>query len=348
MADPMNASSVHRHGQRARALLEEAREEIADLLGTDPDTVVFTSSATEANNLALRGYTLRQNRAGLLPRILTSDLEHACIRETAAWLGRTEAAEIIRLAVGEDGRADLHGAPPADLLCLMAVQNETGVIQDATAARAHRDAHSGLWLCDATQGLLSLDVSLPSLGADLVSLSSHKIHGPAGVGLLAGPGIWQLEPLLTGGPQEGELRAGTQPVALIRGFVAAARKAILQQNRHRERMEQLEALFLSHLSRHTGPFWINGGNPRVPGFLNLSFPGLAGADAVIALDVKGFSVSSGSACSTGVVQNSAALAVMFPNMEDRVRGGIRIVFGRGTTEADVISLSEEMAMLVRR
>lgn len=348
---PWNASSVHGHGQEARAKLDEAREEAATALGLPPSEVLFTSGASEANNLAIRGLADARRALARPLSIALPPLEHACVRETAEALERSGRAELQWLPVSRNGLASLPAPTdsPPDLLCLMAVQNETGVHQPVEEARRLRDGVGCLWLCDATQAVAARPGSLGSLGADFYSLSSHKIGGPPGVGLLAGPGVRQLAPQVTGGPQEGGLRAGTQPIALIRGFAMALRLARERAAEHLQHLAALEQAFLRTLASEGVSFQVNGGESnRVPCFLNISFSGFAGADLVIALDGRGFSVSSGSACATGVMETSPTLAAMFPDDPDRAAGGVRITPGEGNTRAEMERLGRTLAWLVLR
>lgn len=346
MAHPANASSVHQTGQRARGRLEEARTGLAALLGLPPDQVVFTSSATEANNLALRGFCEATSRP---VKILTSQLEHSCIRSTAERLADRGAAELQLMAVGEDGRARLPETTDASLICLMAAQNETGVIQDLEGARRLAENSGALWHCDITQYFGVEPLNVPELGAGLVSFSAHKIYGPQGIGCLAGPGLKRIAPQLTGGPQEGEHRAGTQPVALIEGFVEAAKLAVAERSQRRSHLRALESLLLGRLREAGLPFFHNGGNgARLPGFLNLSFPGFTGADLVIALDARGFSVSAGSACATGVMETSPALAAMFSQDPTRAEGALRITPGKDTPVEAMESFADVLIQLVSR
>ncbi len=354
---PLNASSVHTEGQRARALLEGAREEVADALGLPPAEVVFTSGASESNNLAIRGFAEARRALARPLLIALSALEHSCVREACTALETTGRAELRWLPVTSEGQTvpprelgqDSGGQPVPDLLCLMAVQNETGVIQPLDEARRWRNETGCLWLCDATQAIAVREEPLAAIGADLVSLSSHKIGGPPGVGVLAGPGIGQLLPQISGGPQEGEKRAGTQPVAAICGFALAVRLARERAGGHLRHLSALEDALLSGLRRRAVPFSINGeGVPRVSGFLNLAFPGFSGADLVIALDGLGFAVSSGSACATGVMETSPVLEAMFPGDPERASAAVRITPGSATTIEDMERLADALAGLVLR
>lgn len=348
LAEPLNASSVHRAGQRARAMLEEAREELAALLGVRPGDVVFTASATEANNLAIRGIAEWARRTGVPITISLSMLEHACVRGAAAAVESRGGAALRWLDVTEEGRAVLptEARPGTELLCLMAVQNETGVVQELEAARLYRDENAGVtWLCDVTQAVGTEVGSRAIVWADLASMSSHKIYGPAGVGALVGRGLRQVIPQLAGGPQEHELRAGTQPVALIRGFVHAVRLAMEERVEREAQLRDLTQLLMERLAASAPQVRLNG-KGAAPGFLNLSAAGFRGADLVIALDARGFCTSSGSACATGVMEASPALLAMFPSDPERAEGALRVTLGKETRRGDVEAFAEALIGLI--
>lgn len=346
LREPLNPSSIHRDGQRARRLLEDARARLAAVLGLDDArSIVFTSGATEAANLALRGLAAT---SGAKRRIALSPLEHPCVRDTAEALARDGAADLVRLPATPGGRIDFGAAREADLLCAMHANNETGVLLDAAAARAFRDEAKCLWLCDASQSLGKAPLRCGDVRADLFILSSHKIHGPPGVGCLAGPGVMRLRAQMTGGPQEDERRAGTQAVAAILAFVRAAELAAEELDARRAHLASLEAALLDGLRQRAVPFVRNGEPPFLPGFLNIGVAGISATDAVIALDQSGFSVSPGSACSTGVVAVSHVLDAMFPGDPQRAAGGFRITFGKDSRATGVPALADAIARLAGR
>ncbi len=344
---PLNASSVHGGGRRARRILEDARTELATVLNADPEQVVFTSGATEAANIALRGMADTIARRGRPMRIATSMLEHPCVRETIKGLAQTGRAERTLLHVDE---VAMFGAPDEwnfEVFTLMAVQHETGAILPIN--RLGPMTASGVWFfCDATQALGRIDLDLSELDVWLAAFSSHKIGGPGGVGALVGPGIRHITPLMTGGSQEHELRPGTQPVALCAAFARAATLAALELESFRWTMEELESLLIKKLMTAGVPFRINGREPRVPGLLSISVEGLDGPDLVIALDAMGYDVSSGAACSSGVMEVSPALNAMFPDDRKRAAGALRISMGRGTTAEQVEGLAAAIAEVAAR
>jgi cysteine desulfurase len=348
LGPPLNPSSIHLDGQRARRLLEDARARLAAAVGlADPALLCFTSGATEAANLALRGLA-DAHRDGPLC-VVTSPLEHSCVRATLERLAADGRVELHHLPVLPDGRARLDPAavpPSAGLLCLMHANNETGVLQDVAGARALARERRIPWLCDAAQVPGKAPLDLDALGADLAILSAHKAGGPVGIGCLAGPALPRLLPQVTGGAQEDERRAGTQPVALARAFAEALALAAAEVDKRRAHRLACEHSFLAALERARVPFRLNGEATRLPGFLNLSFPGREAVDMVIALDQAGHRASPGSACSTGVVAASPVLAAMFPDDPERAAAGVRITFGPDTTPEAVGQLVESLASLV--
>jgi cysteine desulfurase len=347
-----NPSSVHRVGQRARAAVEQARRTIARAIGAQPDDIVFTSSATEANNLAIRGSLSAARKKAV--HLATACIEHACVIETCRQVERLEmACSVTVIACRDRGIMRVEDVvaalrPETCLVALMHVNNETGMIQPVTElGRALRDDGVRL-LCDAVQSLGRVPFSVDELGCDYLSLSSHKIYGPQGVGALYVRRGAPLEPMLVGGGQERGLRAGTENVAGIVGFAAAVELAVREQSARRAHLEQCEAAFLETLERARIPWAINGAmSPRGAGILNLSFPGFSGADLVIALDLEGIAVSGGAACGSGVPEPSRVLAGM--GLEgDRLRGAVRFSFGTGNTPDEARWVGERVAALVHR
>ena len=347
-----NPSSVHHVGQRARAAVEQARRTVARAIGAQPDDIVFTSSATEANNLAIRGSLSAARKKPV--HLATACIEHACVIETCRQIERLETACSVTVIACRDRGVmrmeDVVAAlrPETCLVALMHVNNETGMIQPVTElGRALRDRGVRL-LCDAVQSLGRVPFSVDELGCDYLSLSSHKIYGPQGVGALCVRRGAPLEPMLVGGGQERGFRAGTENVAGIVGFAAAVELAVREQNARRAHLEQCEAAFLETLERARIPWAINGAmSLRGPGILNLSFPGFSGADLVIALDLEGIAVSGGAACGSGVPEPSHVLAGM--GLEgDRLRGAVRFSFGMGNTPDEARWVGERVAALVRR
>ncbi len=338
-----NASSVHAVGREARARVEDARSSVGALLGFDPRDVVLTSGGTEANNLALTSVV---GRGGAL---VTSRLEHPSVVAVAehlasrgvevVWLDPT-ASGLIEVA---DVDAALAARPsrPA-LVSLMAVNHETGVIQPVAevADVAHR--HGALLHVDAVQGVGKLPRSAWA-PADLVSMAGHKLRGPKGVGALgARPGL-KLVPVLRGGAQERGIRPGTvDPVALV-GLGAACARATSGPERHATLgplRDRLEAALVE-----LGGL-VNGAGRRVPHVTNVSFPGWVGAELVVALDLEGLAVSSGSACSAGTAEPSPVITAMLG--KERARGAVRFSMGETTDAAEIEAAIRVFARVLGR
>lgn len=329
-----NPSSVHGQGRAARRLLEDAREAVASLAGAPPANVVFTGGGTEANNLALRGFPGR--------RIIVSALEH-----DSALAAAGEGA--LRIPATADGVADLaaledvlkgDGAPA--LVSLMLVNNETGVIQPVRQAAELARAHGALLHCDAAQAAGRLPLDVAELGCDLLTLSAHKLGGPAGIGALVWAGGAAPRPLLVGGGQERSVRAGTQNLIGAAGFAAAAATAADDLARVGD-LARLRDLIESELTARVSGLEIAGARaPRVAAVSCLVAAGLASEKMVMRLDLAGFAVSAGSACSSGKVKPSHVLAAM--GLPPELAGSaLRVSLGWGTTEDEARRFVEAYA-----
>lgn len=326
-----NPSSVHAEGRRARAVVETARERVADLAGVEPAQVVFLSGATEANCCVLR--------AGW-DAILVAGIEHASVLEPA----RASCGEVLDIATDGEGRADLSAigaglARAADregraLLVLQTANNETGVIQPVADAAELAREHGALIHTDAVQTAGRLPLSFEHLGVDSLSLSAHKLGGPKGVGALILRDGLDIAPLVAGGGQERRRRAGTENVPGIAGFGAAAVAA----KRDLADMARLAALRdrLEHdaLAMAPGAVIIGVRAQRLPNTTCLALPGMAAETLVIRLDLAGIAVSAGAACSSGKVGASSVLAAMGLS-GDLARSAIRVSLGWTTTDRDV-------------
>jgi cysteine desulfurase len=343
-----NPSSLHWHGQRARAAVEEARAQVAALVGAEPADVVFTASGSESDNMALRGVAAKARD----PRraVVVSAIEHHAVLNAARGL-REEGVPVAVARVGESGVVDLDDlATKVDgttaLVSLMLANNETGVVQPvAEAARLARE-RGALSHCDAVQAAGKVPVDVRALGVDLLTLSAHKLCGPKGVGCLVVKRSTPMAPLVRGGGQERNRRAGTENVAGIVAFGAAARIAAesleeeaVRLGALRDRLEQ-RLLALPGVER-------NGRGPRLPNTANLSFAGAEAEGLLIALDLEGIAVSTGSACSAGAVEPSHVLRAM-GFAPERVQSSLRLSLGRTTTEADVDRAADVIASVLAR
>jgi cysteine desulfurase len=331
-----NPSSVHAEGREARRRVEEARTVLAAAVGALPRNVVFTSSGTEANALALSP-GLRGRSGGAVRRLLVSAIEHASVLAG----GRFPAESIDQIRVMRAGVVDLDhlrellaGGPPA-LVSIMAANNETGAIQPvAEAARIVHEA-GGLLHVDSIQALGKIAFNINEMGADLASLSAHKIGGPKGVGaLVVAEGLAGLEPVLRGGGQELNRRAGTENVAGIAAFGAAVKAALQALPEDRKRIATLRDHLEKGLCAVAGATIFSDAVDRLPNTVLFTAPGLKAETAVIGFDLEGVAVSSGSACSSGKVQPSHVLSAM--GFDSAVaQGAVRLSLGWSTEPEDI-------------
>ncbi|HEY6024759.1 MAG TPA: cysteine desulfurase family protein, partial [Pseudolabrys sp.] len=307
-----NASSVHAEGRAARRLVEEARDRVSSLVGAEPKNVTFTAGATEANMLALTPAIEVGGRKEPRDRLFVSAIEHPSVRSG----GRFVANQVEDLPVTASGVVDLValkrivGGAERPLVSVMLANNETGVIQPIAQIAEIVHAASGVLHVDAVQGPGRIRCDIAALGADLLSISSHKLGGPQGAGALISRGdVHITEPLIKGGGQERGQRAGTENVAAIAGFGAAAAASAEQMDA--ARMAALRDRLEAGIKAVTPQVIFFGADgPRLPNTSLIAVPGLKAETAIIAFDLNGIAVSSGSACSSGKVQASHVLAAM--------------------------------------
>jgi cysteine desulfurase len=331
-----NPSSVHAEGRQARKLVEEARAEIAGAVGALSQNVIFTSGGTEANALALTP-GLRRASGPAVQRLVVSAIEHVSVLAG----GRFSADAITSLGVTRSGLVDLDrlrtvlaSGPPA-LVSVMLANNETGALQPLNEVAGIVHAAGGLLHVDAIQAFGKIPFHINKMNADLVTLSAHKIGGPKGVGaLVLAEGVLGFEPLLRGGGQERGHRAGTENVAGIAGFGAAARAAMVALEGDAVRLETLRNRLEGGLRQTPGTIVFSTDVPRLPNTTLFTVPGLNAETAVIGFDLACVAVSSGSACSSGKVQPSHVLEAMGYGPE-LAKGAVRLSLGWSTSEADV-------------
>jgi cysteine desulfurase len=340
LAVPGNPSSIHAEGRAAHRLVEEAREAVARLAGAVRANVIFTSSGTEANALALSPSIETAGEKRARDRLFISAIEHSSVRAG----GRFARDAIEDLPVDADGRLDLAALAQAltqaarPLVSVMLANNETGVIQPVAEAAALVHAAGGLLHVDAVQAAGRIPCDIGALGADLMTLSAHKIGGPKGVGALikGSDDIHFAEPLIRGGGQERGLRAGTENVAGIAAFGAAAAAARVHAREESAAMLVLRNRLEMELRAITPRAVIFGeGAPRLPNTTLFALPGMKAETAVIAFDLEGVAVSSGAACSSGKVQPSHVLAAMSVSPA-LTQAAVRVSLGWETTEADLL------------
>ncbi|KRR08592.1 cysteine desulfurase family protein [Bradyrhizobium valentinum] len=331
-----NPSSVHAEGRQARRLVEDARAAIAAAVGARSQDVVFASSGTEANALALTP-GLRRGSAEPGRRLLVSAIEHTSVLSG----GRFSAGAIQTIKVTATGlidldhlRALLADGPPA-LVSVMLANNETGAVQPVGEVADIVHEAGGALHVDAIQALGKISFDINSVRADLVTLSAHKIGGPKGVGaLVMAEGVQGLEPLLRGGGQELGRRAGTENVAGIAAFGAATTAAMDALAGDAMRLQALRERLEKGLMQTPGMIVFSADTPRLPNTTLFTVPGLKAETAVIGFDLGGIAVSSGSACSSGKVQPSHVLAAMGFG-KDLAQGAVRLSLGWSTSEVDI-------------
>ena len=335
-----NASSVHNEGRAARALIDEARETIAGALGCLPDMVVFTAGGTEANNMALKG-----GAASGVRRLAVSAVEHSSVLAAAAASG----LPVDIAPVGSDGLIDLAaldallgaGEAPA-LVSVQLANNETGAIMPLAEVVEIARRHKALVHSDAVQGLGKIALRWAGLGVDMMSVSAHKLGGPQGVGALILSDSLRIAPLIHGGAQELKRRAGTENVAAIAGFAAALRA--VEPGSGAALRDRLEV----ELKAATPQVTIMAeAAPRLANTTSFALPGLDSATALMAFDLAGIAVSSGSACASGKVQHSHVLAAMGIAPE-LAAGAIRVSLGWNTTDADIARFAAAWSLIAER
>ncbi|MBE3072565.1 MAG: cysteine desulfurase [Acidobacteria bacterium] len=346
-----NPSSIHHFGQRAKIALDEARSAVAALVGGDPAEVVFTSGGTESDNLALRGAALAARMNGRR-RLIASAIEHEAVLATLTALERDGFA-ITLLAVDDAGVVaparlrEVIGAEAA-LVSVMHANNEVGTIQPiAELAGIARD-HGALFHTDAVQSAGKIPVDVRALGVDLASISAHKFGGPKGAGALWVRRGTRLVSHLTGGGQERGRRAGTENVPALIGFGVAAGLARARLDADGERIAALRDRLEGSILASVPGTVVNGARaPRIPNTTNISFDRVEAESLLIALDLEGIAVSTGSACSSGTLEPSHVLTAMgLPGR--RVQSAIRFSLGSETTGADVDRVLAVLPPLVDR
>ena len=354
-----NPSSLHNAGRRARRVVEESREQIADAYGARPSEVVFTSGGTEADNLAVKGLYWARRGAGTRRRkVLVTAIEHHAVLDSAQWLASHEAAEVSWLPVDADGvlRPDtLRAAVAPDpgavaLVSVMWANNEVGTIQPIAELAAVAREHGIPFHTDAVQAAGLLPVNFAACGVDALTITGHKIGGPVGAGaLLLGRGIEPV-PVLHGGGQERDVRSGTLDAPAIAAFAAAAQIAVKRQEEEAARLASLRDELIGRVLAAVPDAILNGAPPgpgRLPGNAHFSFPGCEGDALLMLLDAKGIACSTGSACTAGVAQPSHVLLAMGADAA-RARGSLRFSLGSTSTPADVEALGSVIAEAVER
>ena len=345
-----NASSLHGFGREAKEALEESRQRVARLLNAHPGEIVFTSGGTESDNLALRGIAYKNRNSGR--HIITSQIEHPAILETCRSLEQ-EGFSVTYLPVNREGLIELSELerairPDTILISIMHANNEVGTIQpleEVGRLAADRDIYLHT---DAVQTVGKIPVDVEAMGADLLSLSAHKLYGPKGVGALYIRRGTKMQSLSTGGGHERNLRSGTENVAGIVGLARAADLAGEEMAAEGQRLSQLRDRLADLVLGRVKDAWVNGSmEKRLPGSLNFGFSYVEGESLLLYLDSKGIAVSTGSACSSHKLEPSHVLLALGLKPEE-CHGSLRITMGRSNSQEQVDYVAECIAEAVER
>jgi cysteine sulfinate desulfinase/cysteine desulfurase-like protein len=359
LAELGNPSSLHNAGRRARRVVEESREQIAESYGARPSEVVFTSGGTEADNLAVKGlYWVRRSASPRRRKVLITAIEHHAVLDSAQWLASHEAAEVCWLPVDKTGqlspdtlRAAIAPDPGAvAMISVMWANNEVGTIQPIAELASVARKYQIPFHTDAVQAAGQVPVNFAASGVDALTITGHKIGGPVGAGaLLLGRGIEPV-PVMHGGGQERDVRSGTLDAPAIAAFAVAAQIAVKRRDEEAVRLAALRDELIERVTTAVPDAILNGAPPgpgRLPGNAHFSFPGCEGDALLMLLDAKGIACSTGSACTAGVAQPSHVLLAMGAD-EARARGSLRFSLGSTSTPDDVAALGSVIGEVVER
>jgi cysteine desulfurase len=345
-----NASSIHASGREAKAALEDARVRVSDILGCKSSEIYFTSGGTESDNFAIKGTAFANRVKG--KHIITSPIEHHAVSRSCEFLEK-EGFEVTYLTVDGEGLVDpeeLRRAirPDTSLVTIMHANNETGIIQDLK--ELVRAAHESdvYFHTDAVQSTGKIPYKISDLECDLLSISAHKLYGPKGVGVLYIRSGVKIQPWNQGGGHERGRRAGTENVAAIIGLTRALEIAYRDMDKETARLATLTTRFFNLVKERIPDIRLNGSfERRVPNTLNISFKAIEGESMILSLDMKGISVSSGSACTSGATEPSHVLIAMKVPPE-LAHGSLRFSFGRSNKEEDIDYVVDVLAKEVQR
>ena len=343
-----NPSSLHAAGRRARRVVEESREQLAEVFGARPSEVVFTSGGTEADNLAVKGlYWARQD--GARRQVLTTSVEHHAVLDSVRWLEDTQGAEPVWLGVDVEGAvcpdalraAVSRAAGQVAVVSVMWANNEVGTVQPVAELAAVAHEYGIPFHTDAVQAAAQLPVDFAASGADALAVSAHKLGGPVGVGaLILARGIEPM-PVLHGGGQERDIRSGTLDTPAIRAFAVAAAACARGRAQEAARLAALRDDLVRQVLAAVPDAVLNGAAPgpgRLPGNAHFSFPGCEGDALLMLLDANGIACSTGSACTAGVAEPSHVLLAMGAD-DSRARGSLRFSLGHTSSQQDVDALA---------
>jgi len=346
-----NPSSIHYFGRDARQVVDQAREFIAKSIHANFDEIIFTSGGTEADNLALIG--VARGMADKGKHIITTAVEHHAVLHTCEFLEK-EGFEVTYLPVDETGRISVEELKKAlrddtILVSIMFANNEVGTLQPIREVGELLTNHQAVFHTDAVQAYGLADIDVQDLHIDLLSVSSHKINGPKGVGFLYVRDGVRLIPTVHGGEQERKRRAGTENVASIAAFAKAVEISQKTKPEKYAFYHKLKQLLIETLKKEGVEFSINGTlEQSLPHVVNLSFPGTNVEAMLVNLDLEGIAASSGSACTAGSVDPSHVLRAMFGSQSDRLTNSIRFSFGINNTEDQILQAAAIISKIVKR
>jgi cysteine desulfurase len=354
-----NPSSLHNAGRRARRVVEESREQIAEVFGARASEVIFTSGGTEADNLAVKGlFWARRASDGQRRRVLTTAIEHHAVLDSVHWLEAAEDAEAAWLPVDDAGAVapgtleDALAASPdsAAVVSIMWANNEVGTVQPVAKLAAVAHAFGVPFHTDAVQAAAQIPVDFAASGVDALTVTAHKLGGPVGAGaLILGRGVAPV-PVLHGGGQERDIRSGTLDAPAIRAFAVAAVTSAARRADEALRIAGLRDDLIRQVLGAVPDAVLNGPAPgagRLPGNAHFSFPGCEGDALLLLLDAKGIACSTGSACTAGVAEPSHVLLAMGAS-EALARSSLRFSLGHTTTREDVDALGAVIGEAVTR
>ncbi|WP_209122852.1 cysteine desulfurase family protein [Alkalihalobacillus sp. BA299] len=345
-----NPSSIHRFGRTTRHALDEARSSLAQSIGANPDELIFTSGGTEADNMAITGYVLKNKKKG--NHIITTAIEHHAVLHTCKAL-EEQGFEVTYLPVDEKGIVSLaelkrHVRQETILVSIMYGNNEVGTIQPIEEIGAYLKEYDIAFHTDAVQAYGTIPLDVEQLSATFLSVSAHKINGPKGVGFLYAKKGYDLKPQFYGGEQERKRRAGTENVASIVGFAEAAKLAVAEIQEKQQRYLEFRERMITVFREEELEFSVNGHEVDVlPHVFNVSFKGVNVESLLVNLDLAGIAVSSGSACTAGSIEPSHVLTAMF-NDSEKAKSAVRFSFGYGNTIEDIEKAAKETVQIVKR
>ena len=340
-----NPSSIHSFGRKANQILRQARQDIAQVLKVNPDHLIFTSGGSEADNLAIKGYALANQDKG--KHLITTAIEHHAVLHTMDYLEKRFGFEVTYLQpinqqiTAQQVKEALR--PDTILVSVMYANNETGHLLPIQEIGDLLKDHQAVFHVDAVQVLGKLPVFPQELGIDFLAASAHKFHGPKGVGFLYSKEA-KMDSLIHGGKQEGQHRAGTENLPAIAAMAAALKEEYAQVAEHADYIQTLKEQFLTEIADLD--YYLNQDQGALPHILNMGFPGHLNEQILMRLDLAGIAISSGSACTAGVVQKSHVLEALYGKDSARLSEAIRISFSELNTPEEITKLSQTIKEII--